>query len=1313
MKKLLSLLFVVLVTFNVSAQVSQTVNVTEAGTLSTLASEYLTTVTNLTVTGNIDARDVATIRDAMPALAVLDLSGVSIKDYYGTGTYPWGDQSYAANEMPMYSFFNPNSYSGKTTLTSIVLPTTLTSIGSQAFYYCTGIKIIYSLNTTPPTIGSSAFDYVTPSIVYVPASAVATYKAASGWSTFPISGPISVSTSSIAALNYAPGATNPDQKFLTIGGGMLTANVVITAPTNFEISTTSGAAFVSASPITLTQSGGILALDTIYVRLKTGLAVNTYSGNISATSTGQTSQTIALTGIVRTVPETMNVTTAGTLSTLFSASEKSLITKLTITGSIDARDIKFMREELSALSVLDLSAVSIQAYAGNAGTYSDPEMGNTNTTYPANEMPQNSFCSSTYGYNPNIGNWGLIYFGKTTLMSIVLPTTLTSIGTNAFNNCTGLTSLNIGAGVTSIGTSAFQSCSGLTAITIPASVTSIGSYTFNGCSGLTSLTIGAGVTSIGTYAFQSCTGLTAITIPAKVTSIGASAFSGCSGLTSFTIPAAVTSIADYTFNGCSGLTSLTIGAGVTSIGTYAFQSCTGLTAITIPASVTSIGASAFSGCGIKITCLATTPASSALSNMGNAVVYVPSGTLTAYNTAWGTSTTAIIIEQDVDVTVNVTEAGKLATTIFSQTAIHPSLVTRLTVTGILGATDITYIRDNMKQCYSVNLEGVNLTDLPTDAFNGRSFLFTVKLPSNLKTIGDNAFYGCSNLKTIDFPATLTSIGRNAFNGCSSLTVLDAPANVNSVGVTAFNGCSNLTDVTFNGDVTINVNYWTDNNTNTFTNCQNLRNITFKGATTIGGAYNNPYYVGAFSNCSNLKTLTMSGASSIGSNAFSNCTGLTSIQLDRASNIDDNAFYGCSGLKTAVVGGATTIGNSAFSGCSALTTATITGATSIGSSAFSGCSALTTATISGATSIGSYAFIGCSSLMTFDIPSSATSIGDGAFQSCAKMDSVSIGAKVASIGASAFAGCSKLIKITAYRLTPATLGLNVFSSVNTQTCKLLILKEADFDAYFSAAQWGSFLNVEKINLAGKLGDSNEDGAINIVDVVNIVNYILEKTVVKFNMLYSDINKDGDINVIDVVQLVKQISSAPDGAPAFRVKADEQNNTAYWNVEQGIFSTYMPGGLRGFDITYTGSISNLTALEGFAVSAYTKNGVQHLLGYTVDNVIANQEFTQLFRLNESATINEMTFVNDNGSQVLMVRGTSTDLKNIAVKGNVVIENGQLRWTSSDELFSLALYSSNGSLVSSSVTSTLLIPEKAKGVYVLQVKTKSGNVSRKIVM
>ena len=118
-------------------------------------------------------------------------------------------------------------------------------------------------------------------------------------------------------------------------------------------------------------------------------------------------------------------------------------------------------------------------------------------------------------------------------------------------------------------------------VTISEGVTSIGSNAFYNCTGLTSITIPNSVTSIGDYAFYGCSGLTSITIPNSVMSIGNKAFSGCSGLTSITIPNSVTRIREYAFYKCSGLTSITIPNSVTSIGEYAFYNCKGLKDITV------------------------------------------------------------------------------------------------------------------------------------------------------------------------------------------------------------------------------------------------------------------------------------------------------------------------------------------------------------------------------------------------------------------------------------------------------------------------------------------------------------------------------------------------------------------------------------------------------------------------------------------------------------------------------------------------------------------------------------------------------------
>ena len=180
--------------------------------------------------------------------------------------------------------------------------------------------------------------------------------------------------------------------------------------------------------------------------------------------------------------------------------------------------------------------------------------------------------------------------------------------------------------------------------------TSIGLSAFQGCTGLTSVTIPSGVTSIGQFAFQGCTGLTSVTIPSSVTSIEKDVFGDCTGLTSVELSNNLTSINEYAFNGCRSLTLIEIPSGVTSIGLSAFNSCTGLTSVTIPSGVTSIGQFAFYGCtGLTaFTTYATTPPTlsggSVLTNTNDCPIYVPSTSVSAYQSASGWNTYASRIQ---------------------------------------------------------------------------------------------------------------------------------------------------------------------------------------------------------------------------------------------------------------------------------------------------------------------------------------------------------------------------------------------------------------------------------------------------------------------------------------------------------------------------------------------------------------------------------------------------------------------------------------------------------------------------------------------
>jgi hypothetical protein len=194
---------------------------------------------------------------------------------------------------------------------------------------------------------------------------------------------------------------------------------------------------------------------------------------------------------------TVNVAAPGKLSTQM----PDYYTSLKLTGSIDARDVKYMRDNLTKLIALDLSAVTIVAYTGTGGTYAP-----VSVFYPANEMPQFSFYDS---YST--------YASKTTLKTIILPNSLTSIGMYSFDGCTGLTSIIIPSLVVSIGGYAFYNCSGLTgSLIIPSTITTIEIHSFTLCQGLTSIVIPSSVTAISYNAFSSCSGLTSITSFCKV-----------------------------------------------------------------------------------------------------------------------------------------------------------------------------------------------------------------------------------------------------------------------------------------------------------------------------------------------------------------------------------------------------------------------------------------------------------------------------------------------------------------------------------------------------------------------------------------------------------------------------------------------------------------------------------------------------------------------------------------------------------------------------------------------------------------------------
>lgn len=192
-----------------------------------------------------------------------------------------------------------------------------------------------------------------------------------------------------------------------------------------------------------------------------------------------------------------------------------------------------------------------------------------------------------------------------TLRKVILPDFVTSLPSNAFNDCNKLTEINTG-NITYFGQSCMANCSSLKNIDLSAA-TYIDDSSFYYCNSLANAELPATLKYIGQSAFYN-TAIEKAVIPEGVTAIKSGTFWNCSRLTSVTLPSTLLSIESYAFQG-TALTEVVIPEGVATINSGAFSDNSSLQSITIPSTLTDIGSNMLGSCsGLQtVTCKAVIP----------------------------------------------------------------------------------------------------------------------------------------------------------------------------------------------------------------------------------------------------------------------------------------------------------------------------------------------------------------------------------------------------------------------------------------------------------------------------------------------------------------------------------------------------------------------------------------------------------------------------------------------------------------------------------------------------------------------------------
>ena len=167
-------------------------------------------------------------------------------------------------------------------------------------------------------------------------------------------------------------------------------------------------------------------------------------------------------------------------------------------------------------------------------------------------------------------------------------------------------------------------------------------------------------------------------------------------------------------------------------------------------------------------------------------IFVPLGSSDSYRNKDRWRNFAFIEGEPVEATLQVGLMGKLEEEIL-KAGLQPRDINFLTVEGKLDNADFKLIRDYMPNLVAVDISKTNATAIPDFTFSQKKYLLKIKLPRNLKSIGQRVFSNCGRLcGTLELPAGVTAIEFGAFMGCDNLRYVVATGDkITTVGDSLF------------------------------------------------------------------------------------------------------------------------------------------------------------------------------------------------------------------------------------------------------------------------------------------------------------------------------------------------------------------------------------------------------------------------------------------------------------------------------------------------------------------------------------------------